>query len=253
MIGATELADFMEVVRARGGPVRALDCGSSVALVNTLSCPEDHAVELGKLAGRPLAGMRLYKFGSRSIVGSYVLEDGEEVVLKYYYPKYVYKHFTHGMFGSRCMRSWLSALAFQRLGIPTPAPLMLVERLRLGGMWLEKSFLATGQAKGVTLKDWVEAHGEDGERLVRMAGRLGKWFGLMGRFRIAHGDLKATNLIVDENDEVSFVDLDAVEVLAAVGKWEALRERDVRIFQGNWKRRPQIAAAFSGVFNSTGE
>jgi tRNA A-37 threonylcarbamoyl transferase component Bud32 len=234
-----ELADFLKSARA----------GNAETRINPISCNPQQAAELAQLAARPPVGLTLYKFGSRSVVGSYLMSDCTPVVLKYYYPKQLHKHLTYGINGSRCMRSWVSALGFQFLGLPTPAALFIAEWHRFGGIWLSKSFLATAQAPGVTLDEWVKRHANDPEKLANMADRLAGIFARMTAYRIVHGDLKATNLIVAEDDSVSFVDLDAVTLLCPSSQWSALRERDLQIFKGNWSRQPEVAAAFARVFS----
>ncbi len=245
-----DLADFLSACRAGAPPLAALDCGRAAAFSNPLSCSTDHATQLARIANRPLPGLTLYKFGSRSIVGSYFLTDGTPVVLKYYYPSSLFKHVTYGIAGSRCMQSWISALAFRFLDLPTPDALVIAEWELLGGLWLSKSFLATCHAPGIRLNEWVDRHAGDTARLDAMVGRLREIFAKMAAHRIGHGDLKATNLLISENDNPSFVDLDAATILATPAQWPAIRLRDERIFAANWKNKPEAAQAFREVFKT---
>jgi hypothetical protein len=230
-------------------PVKDLSYGNCAARGNTLSCSTSQTEELMGIAARPPRGLSLLKYGSRSVVGTYILRDGTRTVLKYYYPKSLLKHIGHGMGGSRCERSWLAALGFQYLGLPTPPALITAEWRRIGGIWLEKSFLATHEAGGIALDTWVTLHQHDIRRLDAMARQLRECFLRMARVRTCHGDLKASNIIVDESDALSFVDLDAVRFLAPPSQWRNLRRRDERIFNDNWLRHPAAERAFAHVFD----
>jgi tRNA A-37 threonylcarbamoyl transferase component Bud32 len=246
-----ELADFLRKVRRGEPPVRSRRCGSALVRSNSLACTEEQADELMELAQRPPPGMVLYKFGSRSVVGRHELSDGAPVVLKYYFPKGIGKNLSHGIMGSRCMRSWDSALAFQHLGLPVPPAMLVAEWKALGGLWSVKSFLATGVAPGVPLPQWLDAHADDGGRLDAMAGRLRHCFSLMARHRVSHGDLKGTNIIVAADDSIRFVDLDGVRFSDGGRRWQKAHGRDRRIFLGNWQPGSVAAAAFSRVFPDT--
>lgn len=228
--------------------IETVSCQGARAFRHASACTAEQAAELAAIARRPPPGMLLYKFGSRSVVGSHVLTDGTAVVLKYYYPKSPVKHVTQALTGSRCMRSWQSALDLEHLGLPVPRALFVAEWRALGGLWLVQSMLATAVAPGIPLPDWVELQQHDANRLAAMATRLRGHFALMAENRTAHGDLKATNLIVAGDDSVRFVDLDAVSVHLSESAWPAARARDRRIFLANWKPGSAAARVFSDVF-----
>lgn len=244
-----QLAEFLRKIRRGEAPAAPLPCGRAEARQNAHSCPPEQARELAALAERPPPGMSLLKFGSRSVVGSITLADGTPAVLKYYFPKNLHKHLSHGGKRSRCLRSWTAALAFQHLGLPTPAPLVIAEWHKLGGVWLEKSFLATRRAEGISLFEWVDQHDGDTARLQKMAGRLQEIFTRMATYRISHGDLKASNIVVTSGDAPEFIDLDGVEILSTADRWKSSQSRDARIFRENWRDRPAAASAFSGALS----
>jgi tRNA A-37 threonylcarbamoyl transferase component Bud32 len=244
------LADFLLELRAGRAPAAPLECGRASASFHTDACPATMAAALARLANRPLPGLTLYKFGSRSIVGSHTLQDGRRVVLKYYYPSNPAKHLAYGIRGSRCRQSWLGGLAFGFIGVPTPAPLVIAEWQRFGGLWLSKSFLATRPAEGVALNNFIGSHGPEHPLLAQAAASLRRSFDLMARHRAVHGDLKANNLLLSESGEVSFIDLDASCFLLPEADFRARREKDRRRFVANWKDDPAAARLFQDVFKS---
>jgi hypothetical protein len=244
------LADFLVKVRAGRSPTALIECGRATASFHTSACSAPLATAVAELANRPLPGLSLYKFGSRSIVGAYTLASGDRVVLKYYYPSSPMKHITYGIRGSRCHQSWLAGMAFGFLGIPTPAPLVIAEWHRFGGLWLSKSFLATRPADGLALDAFIRTHGVDHPLLPKAVESLHRSFSLMAAHRAAHGDMKASNLILSSTGEVSFIDLDATSFLLPESTWKSIRDKDRQRFHANWKNQPQAAELFRGVFDS---
>jgi tRNA A-37 threonylcarbamoyl transferase component Bud32 len=217
--------------------------------INMVACDTQEQAELSKMAGRPPAGLVLCKYGSRSVVG-FIALGARNVVLKYYYPRTWLKRVTYGVSGSRAHRSWTTGLALTKMGISTAEPLALMEWKSGGGLVLDRSFLAVRHVPGVDLYSFVTQYSGDAMRLEAVAANLKTAFALMARNRVAHGDLKATNIIVGDHCSITFIDLDAAVVGASSSSWPALRARDVELFFGNWKQHPVATAAFRDVFNA---
>ncbi|MDF3059538.1 MAG: Protein kinaselike [Rariglobus sp.] len=215
--------------------------------VNTALCDAGQQAELTRVAVRPPAGMVLCKYGSRSVVGT-IAVGNRQAVLKYYYPRNWLKQLTYGLVGSRARRSWKTGLELLRLGVATAEPLAFFEWKSLGGWVLDRSFLAMRHVEGTDLKTFARSHPEDTVRLTAVAANLRSAFAVMTRNRVAHGDLKATNIIVGEDHSVTFIDLDATTIHASPSAWPGLRARDEALFFDNWKRQPCAAEAFRDVF-----
>jgi hypothetical protein len=210
-------------------------------------CDDEEELTLQQMAVRPPAGLVLCKYGSRSVVGAIPLKK-RTVVLKYYYPRSRLKCFTYGLLGSRARRSWFAGLALTQAGIGTAEPLAWIEWKSLGGLLLDRSFLANRHVAGSSLQEFALQNVANSPKLAAVADKLRTAFDLMAENRIAHGDLKATNIIIGDDDAVSFIDLDATTVGAPSSKWKALRGRDVKLFFENWKNAPDLRRAFGNVF-----
>lgn len=243
----SDLRQFM----AQGGSARAIRCQGLPGLWNAGECNEELAQALGTHARRPPRGMRIYKFGTRSVVGVRVGDAGEETVLKYYYPSSQIRSVVYGLRGSRCMRSWNAGLAFGRIGIPTPAPLVVAEAHKLGGVMLGSSFLANRPAIGNALGDFVSSNGADHPLVAAAAESLRVSFGLMEKYRCVHGDLKANNLILSPDGVVSFIDLDAAEWDLSPSAFAKHQARDRARFFKNWDGDPAAAEVFRKSFDET--
>lgn len=245
-----DLATLLTQLRAGKSPAAPIPCGRATAHHNTHTCPPTLAAEIARLANRPLPGLTLYKFGSRSIVGAYTLTTGDPIVLKYYYPSNPAKHLHYGINGSRCHQSWIAGIALNHLGIPTPPPLLIAEWTRLRGLWLSKSFLATRPAQGIALDAFIRTHGTDHPLLQKAAHSLQRSFHIMAQNRAIHGDLKANNLLLTDTGEITFIDLDATALLLPEPTWKTLRQKDHTRFHANWKNNPDAAHLFRNVFQT---
>ena len=227
---------------------RSVDCQGLPGLWNSAGCEEELAKTLGSMARRPSRGMRIYKFGSRSVVGVIAGNSGEETVLKYYYPKSQIRSLMYGLKGSRCMRSWNAGLAFNHIGIPTPAPLVIAEAFKLNGMVIESSFLANRPAEGEALGDFISREGANHPLAAAAAKSLSESFRLMKEHHCVHGDLKANNIFLSADGVVSFIDLDAAGWDLSSTAFTKLWAKDWARFMKNWDGDPAAKKIFSSCF-----
>lgn len=243
-----DLRDYLQRTRTAADGIDRFEAAGGRGWLHRAACTPGDLEALRFSSRRPPPGMEICKFGSRSVVGRYTAAGGTDLVLKYYYPRSPLKRITYGLRGSRAVQSWNCGLAFSFAGIPTAEPLALLE-WRTAGLLHDKSFLAVRHLPGPSLETFVRNRGSDPAALEPVAEILRGLFARMARLRIAHGDLKATNIIVGDNGSVSFIDLDAAEVLVPDKRWPSSRARDIRLFQDNWRELPAAATAFARVFD----
>lgn len=129
---------------------------------------------------------------------------------------------------SRAWHSWREGHRLRFLGIPTPAPLALVEE-RIGPL-RRRAWLIAEFCPGPNLLTHLSA---DCEPPPAEAKAISKLFQSMHALRISHGDLKATNLLWHDG-QVFVIDLDATvqhrSPTAYARAWRRDRERLLR----NW-------------------
>lgn len=152
---------------------------------------------------------------------------GEKVVLK----RYNIKNWQH--FLSRCLRSsrarnsWLQANLLEYLGIPTAQPLGFVEK-RIFGLRHTAYFMCR-HIPGRTLLELKDKELQTPEILQQIQ----HLFSQLRRHKISHGDLKATNFIVDPSGKLWLIDLDAMQQ-ASEKNFAALHQADQQRFLRNW-------------------
>jgi tRNA A-37 threonylcarbamoyl transferase component Bud32 len=114
----------------------------------------------------------------------------------------------HTIKGSRARRAWLNAHRLRILNISTPRPLAYIEQRKGPLIW--KSYLVTEYVKGQKLKDFLldEMVGEKERSAVTR--QVMDLLNNLGQYRISHGDLKHTNILVTDNGPV-LTDLDGMK------------------------------------------
>jgi tRNA A-37 threonylcarbamoyl transferase component Bud32 len=146
--------------------------------------------------------------------------------------RYNLKNFRHALTRlwrpSRAWHSWREGHRLRFLGIPTPAPLALIEE-RIGPL-RRRAWLITEFCSGPNLLDHLSA---DCEPPPEEASAITSLFRSLHELRISHGDLKATNLLWHEG-LVLVIDLDAtVQHRSAAEHARAWRRDRARLLR-NW-------------------
>lgn len=113
-------------------------------------------------------------------------------------------------FGSRAARAAAGAERLAALGLRAPVTLAVAERRRFGVV--VESFLVTAFLEGsLPLPAAMPRLRADPVRRKRFAERLGELIGTLHAADLDHSDLKHSNLMVTEQDEIVLLDLDVLE------------------------------------------
>ena len=111
--------------------------------------------------------------------------------------------------GSRAARALAGAEDLRPLGVPSPEPLAIAERRRLG--LVRESFLITRfLANAAPLPAALPEIAASPRRRRALAGAVGDLVGSLHAAGIDHADLKHSNLLVGPGERVSLVDLDSL-------------------------------------------
>lgn len=183
---------------------------------------------------------KLVKRGNTATVGI-VNIDGHALIIK----RYNIKSFRHGcnraLRRSRAALSWRNAHLLNLYGIPTSAPIALIER-RLGPL-RRTSYFINAYVEGVDCGRYFSAESAITAQDEEMSERLSALIGKMARGKISHGDMKATNIIISRGEPV-LVDLDGLRRHRFQSHFKKAFARDIRRFLKNWDKKSAIRHLF---------
>jgi tRNA A-37 threonylcarbamoyl transferase component Bud32 len=167
---------------------------------------------------------KILKRGNTCFV-SLVDINGRAIVIKRYNHKGLWHSIRQTLKGSRARRCWLHGHRFDELKIPTPAPLAFIEKTR--GPLIHCSYILNEYAEGIKLCDFLRdlsrTETEQAEALEQVEAILRQ----MEEYRITHGDLKSSNIIITSGGPV-LIDLDSVKVHRTGLSFGRARAKDIR-------------------------
>lgn len=149
---------------------------------------------------------------------------------------------------SRAWHSWRNAHRLGLWGIPTPPPVALLE-CRFGPLRGRAYYLSEAVA-GETLATVLPA--ADAARRARLLARLCALLAILQRLRLTHGDLKATNLLLDPEDRLMLLDLDALRRHRRRAAFERAFARDLARLRANWNDDADLRAALERALAEAG-
>ena len=172
-------------------------------------------------------GESLKEGNSATVVKAEV--GGQTIVIKRYNMK------SAGHFLRRCLRpsraavSWRNANLLEFIDLPTVRPLGFIENRRFGLRhtayficeYVEAEELSSLYAQRVPSENEIQ--------------QINKIFAQLEQEQISHGDLKASNLLLDEKGRVLLIDLDAMTDKHCRHSFKKAAEKDKARFMANWQ------------------
>jgi tRNA A-37 threonylcarbamoyl transferase component Bud32 len=134
--------------------------------------------------------------------------NNKDIVVKRYNHKGFIHSLRHTIKKSRARQGWLHAHRLGMLQIPTPRPLAYIEHRKAGLIW--QSYLVTEYVKGQKLCDFLPDNITEKQR-SQVIGQVKELLDKLGKYRITHGDLKHSNILITDNGPV-ITDLDGMKV-----------------------------------------
>lgn len=158
---------------------------------------------------------------------------GQRVVIKRYNMKSVGHFLKRCWRPSRAANAWRQGNLMNLLGIPTPAVLGFVEH-RFGPL-RKRAYLISEYVADASELSQVYAEEAPKEPELKQIRRI---FNLMREYRLSHGDMKASNLLLTQSGEVELIDLDAMQEHRYDWTFERAFARDQQRFMKNWQKMP---------------
>jgi len=187
---------------------------------------------------------RLIKNGNTCSVVE-ICEGGRRYILKRYNQKSLLYRLSHALITPRALSSWSNGHVLRLFGVPTPRPVACL-LLKSAGM-LKLGYLLMEKVDAITLAD------VDTEKLSEASQKIPSGFAKIWSelevLNATHGDMKATNFMVDTEDEVSLIDLDSLLFHQSKKKMQRRQQKDLKRFMKNWEGNPVVQAAFQNALS----
>lgn len=173
---------------------------------------------------------------------------GLDLVIKRYNVKNIWHGIKLRLLSGRAECSWVNGHRLLFYGIPTPAPVALVEQMR--GLF-PTTYLLTEQVQAVSAREWFRDQNVSMEDKSGMAEQIAKILHAMWQQRIVHGDLKATNILIAGGKPL-VIDLDAMRRIASDSKFRSAWATDIERFLKNWDDNGELLGMFRKALKSRG-
>ncbi len=187
-----------------------------------------------------LTNGRILKDGNTCTVIQLPVGD-EAFVVKRYNIKSPFHAIKIALTRSRAERCWESAHLLAFYGITTAAPVAM--RIDKTGPFRRQAWFISQYVAGPTLREFIDTHLNQPELLTTIINQAANIVVSLKQFKISHGDLKATNFLVDEG-RVILIDLDSLVQHSSEKSFAKAHAKDIHRFQKNWTMLPEINQRF---------
>lgn len=174
--------------------------------------------------------------------------DGRGLVIKRYNVKGRWHGIKLAIRPGRAVASWRNAHRLLFSGVATPEPVALVKRR--ARWWGPVAYFAAEDVGGVDALEWLADSERGAEEREAMILRIAALVDRLREQRIAHGDLKATNVLIRGTHPL-LVDLDAVRFHRWRWAFRRAWVRDRARFLRNWEGQPELLARFAELLPET--
>ena len=157
----------------------------------------------------------------------------KDFVIKRYNIKNLWHFFLLQFKVSRAQKSWQNANALELIGIPTPEPLAFIQSKFF--FFKREAFYITRYQKGNDVIKHVKKMRSEAE-ILSFQKTIKDFFTSLKFYRIFHGDLKGTNIIVDSAKKLCLIDLDSVSFISFAPLFNYFHSKDKLRFKENWNQ-----------------
>jgi len=192
-----------------------------------------------------LTPQSIIKNGKTCTVATALIDD-KKIVIK----RYNIKGFWHGV--NRALRktraaiSWTNSHRLRLLGIKAVDPVALIESRNWG--LKGKAYFLAEYVDAPNVAEFFKLTSNKGHRAAAIK-NIATLFYRLHLLQISHGDMKATNIKMEDNKPV-LIDLDSMKQHRYA--WRALQTHvgDLQRFMQNWKAEPALYNAFVKTFRA---
>jgi hypothetical protein len=191
-----------------------------------------------------------FKNGNTCTVGllktNQIANDAQKIVIKRYNVKSLWHGVSRSFRKTRAAISWANAHRLKLFGIATVQPVALLEERFFFGQLSRRSYFLSEFLDAPDVSEYFATERDKAKR-AELVKHIVELFYRLYLLKISHGDMKASNLKVVDNQPV-LLDLDSMKHhrFGLIAKHR--HARDLRRFMRNWQADESLANAFKKVF-----
>lgn len=238
-----ETAELLRSIRGVGERYERISAGSGVTglCVPTLPAEVRQNFVDEETLWKPWG--EVLKPGSRSTV-TQIEFGGVPYVLKQYKCMVLRRRLRYAVTRTRSMQSWEQGQLMSELGLRVVRPLAILIERRFGIPARSKLLMESVRGESI-MKVMAQEGGFS--RLEGALPHLQEYFVKMAECHLIHGDLTGSNVLLDEENRPSFIDLDGSRYIRSASAYRRARVGERRSFMKNWKTRPEVDELFQSV------
>jgi serine/threonine protein kinase len=185
----------------------------------------------------------ILKDGDTSTVWSTTSGD-HKLVVKRYNIKGGWQGLKRMLRCSNAENSWKNAHILKTCGIGTPCPVALVEK-RIGPLKRQTYFISE-YVEAITCSSFFKEPHQHKIPLFPVAQKIIELFSLLKKYKISHGDMKGTNILISDNKPI-LTDLDYMQQFRSQSLFKYRHSRDKKRFIRVWQNAPAVAKLFTSL------
>ncbi len=190
------------------------------------------------------ASVYLKKGNSATVIR--VTLDGRDLVIKRYNLKSLWHRLRRGFRHTRAWNAWRIAKKMELFGVSTAKPIGFLEH-RIGA-FRGVSYFVSEYSGEYHAGDYFKQNANDAQATTAMAQKIATLLKNVARIDLTHGDLKITNILVNNALEPVLIDLDGTEEHYSSTLANFQWRRELQRFMQNFSDMPQVAALFKTEF-----
>ncbi len=175
--------------------------------------------------------------------------DGREYVVKRYNIKNGWHRLRRTFRHTRARKSWCLAHKFDLFGVNTAKPVAFIERKLLG--FRGKSYFVMEYIPGEQANLFFAKHRQEEAKTAAMLARVVHLLRSTAKLEITHGDLKITNILINNREQPVLIDLDGAQEHASLSSLRFAWQKEIKRFLRNFEDQPSLREKFKLELNQT--
>lgn len=166
-----------------------------------------------------------------------------DVVIKRYNLKNFWHRIRRIFRHTRAHHAWVNTHHLHCVGIRTVDPIAYLEYRFLGLHGV--SYFVYDHKDGERADVVMTNPSLSDDRRNKLIVEFTKILGQLKRAQLSHGDLKASNFLIADDDTVSLIDVDSLQFHSTTAQFSRHHERDIKRFLQNWQAHHNLHSLFT--------